>query len=80
MVAALQAALGGANAAAVLDAAHALKSISQNLGAAALGELCRRIELQARCGSVAAELREELAAAHDLALAGLRAVPEEVLN
>ncbi|WP_157271420.1 response regulator [Azohydromonas aeria] len=80
MAAALQAALDGDNATAVSDAAHALKSISQNLGAATLGELCRRIELQARAGTVAVELREALAAAHAQALAALRAVPEEVLN
>jgi HPt (histidine-containing phosphotransfer) domain-containing protein len=41
------------DAAAVASAAHAFKSASANLGAAALAELCRRLERHCRAGSSA---------------------------
>ncbi len=67
----LRQALAGRDPAAVASAAHALKSVSLNLGAVALGGLCSRIEGRAREGTVAVELVLPLAATHEAASAAL---------
>jgi HPt (histidine-containing phosphotransfer) domain-containing protein len=46
-------ALAGNDAAAARRAAHALKSSSANLGAAALADLCKRLERECRDGAAA---------------------------
>jgi HPt (histidine-containing phosphotransfer) domain-containing protein len=50
----IRAALAANDHEAVRTAAHTLKSSSANLGATALAELCRRLELAARAASVGA--------------------------
>jgi HPt (histidine-containing phosphotransfer) domain-containing protein len=60
-VAAIQDGIARGEAQTVAQAAHAFKSSSANLGAAALAELCKRLEQQARGGSLAGA--EALAAA-----------------
>ena len=67
----LRDAMTDGNADAVSAAAHALKSISVNLGALALGDLCKRIELEARSGIVDADRLPSLGAAFDAAHAAL---------
>lgn len=49
-LAALQAAAGANDLATLASTAHAMKSASFNVGAKALGELCRRLEKQAKAG------------------------------
>jgi HPt (histidine-containing phosphotransfer) domain-containing protein len=53
--------------------AHSLKSSSQNVGALALGELCRRLEEEARSGTIAdpADRAEEIRRAFAEAQAAL---------
>ena len=46
----LRAAVAGADMPALASTAHAMKSASFNVGAKALGELCRRLEKQAKAG------------------------------
>ena len=53
-LAAIRDGMARADAAAVAAAAHGLKSSSANLGAAALAELCQRLERHCRAGSTAA--------------------------
>lgn len=53
-VAAIRDAVERADAQAAARAAHAFKSASANLGASALAQLCRRLELDCREGSLAA--------------------------
>ena len=52
-IAAIRAGMAGADAAAVARAAHAFKSANANLGAAALAELCKRLERHCRGGTTA---------------------------
>jgi len=52
-VAQLRAALAARDAARLAAVAHALKSASFNVGAPALGELCRRLERQGKVGEIA---------------------------
>jgi PAS domain S-box-containing protein len=52
-VGALRQALGAADAAQLGRVAHAMKSASFNVGAHALGELCRRLERQGKSGDIA---------------------------
>jgi CheY-like chemotaxis protein/HPt (histidine-containing phosphotransfer) domain-containing protein len=60
-IAAVREAIARSDAAAVSRAAHALKSASANLGAAALAEICRRLERHCQGGSTGGT--DELAAA-----------------
>jgi HPt (histidine-containing phosphotransfer) domain-containing protein len=62
------------DAEALRRAAHTLKSSSWNVGARALGDLCERLEAQGRGGdaSGAKDRVEEIAAAHERAVAALR--------
>jgi len=68
---ALRNAIAGSSAEAVASAAHALRSISLNLGAIALGDLCNRIELDARGGVVANDGSQRLDAEYEAARAVL---------
>jgi CheY-like chemotaxis protein len=73
LLTALCTALETGNSAAVARAAHALKSISLNLGAVELGEICRHIEAQAREGrEILAGLGAEAERLHGAALAALQ--------
>jgi signal transduction histidine kinase/CheY-like chemotaxis protein len=63
----LRHAIADGNVDAVCAGAHALKSVSLNLGAFALGDLCKRIESDARSGVVAADPSSSLGSAYDAA-------------
>ena len=52
-IAALRRALDGGNALELGRIAHAMKSASFNVGARALGELCRRLERHGSAGEIA---------------------------
>ena len=52
-IAAIREGMASADATAIARSAHALKSSSANLGAAALSELCQRLERHCRAGSSA---------------------------
>ena len=52
----LRAGMSASNYAAIRAAAHTLKSSSANLGANTLADLCRRVELAARAGSIGPEV------------------------
>jgi signal transduction histidine kinase/DNA-binding response OmpR family regulator len=67
----LRDAVADGNAGSACAAAHALKSISFNVGAVALAELCKRIELDARGGIVATDRLPGLGSAYDAALIAL---------
>jgi HPt (histidine-containing phosphotransfer) domain-containing protein len=62
-LAALDAAVALADAAALTRPAHSLKSSSLNVGALGLGELCRELEQQGRTGEIAGAT-ERVAGAH----------------
>jgi HPt (histidine-containing phosphotransfer) domain-containing protein len=62
-LAALDAAVALADAAALTRPAHSLRSSSLNVGALSLGELCRELELQGRTGEIAGAA-ERVAGAH----------------
>ena len=64
-------AMSSGNFAALAASAHALRSISLNLGAVALGSLCKQIELDARIGIVVADSGLQLDAAYGAARAQL---------
>jgi HPt (histidine-containing phosphotransfer) domain-containing protein len=64
-LAALDAAIALADAAALTRPAHSLKSSSLNVGALGLGELCRELEQQGRAGETAGAA-ERVAGAHRL--------------
>jgi two-component system sensor histidine kinase/response regulator len=67
----LRNAMAEGNAGAVCAAAHALKSISLNLGAVVLGDLCKRTELEARAGIVSTDRVPGIDAAYNAALGAL---------
>ena len=67
----LRHAIASRNAVAVAGAAHALRSISLNLGAVALGDICNRIELDARGGVIANDRSLRLDSEYDTARAVL---------
>jgi two-component system, sensor histidine kinase and response regulator len=74
---ALRAALANGDAQAVAGAAHALRSISLNLGAFALGDICNRIETDARSGIIAGERAQRLDAEYQAARTVLEARVKE---
>src|SRR5207248_10303902 len=63
-IAAIREAMAGGDARAVRKAAHAFKSSSANLGAAALAEMCKRLERECRDGA-AGESQAHVAAIED---------------
>ena len=69
-VGALRQALAGGDAAQLGRVAHSMKSASFNVGAHALGELCRRLERQGRTGDLAGA--EDLVAAIEALLTNLQ--------
>ena len=64
-------AIAGRNVEAVASAAHALRSVSLNLGAVALGDICNRIERDARRGVIADDRSLRLDSEYDAARAVL---------
>lgn len=72
---ALRAAIEAADAGGISRQAHALKSASLNVGARGVGELCKRLEREAKAGSTASarDLLGAIDAALEITLPALRA-------
>ncbi|HET9643304.1 MAG TPA: response regulator, partial [Burkholderiaceae bacterium] len=73
-------AVTGNNPNGVAAATHALKSISQNLGAMLLARLCKQVEQQARQGAVPQGIAEQLDDALGKTVAALQSILEDPMT